>query len=139
MESFTQGVISTHAVKLLMRRLKNASIEAVHVQTHSGCAAPPLPAADEGDVQAVVLGDPASTDQTIESGGADFWLHPCDCLPRGWGNKPPVDPEVFKSIPPESDSLGYNEFAPGPTLISEGALACSSIGLIDPASHASAF
>ena len=70
---------------------------------------------EEGaDMQPIILDDPNTEDP------ADFWLHPCDCASKMWGDKPPVDPQVFAQMPPESP----DEFVPSPMVIVEGQFVC---------------
>lgn len=59
----------------------------------------------------MVFDDP-STEQP-----ADFWLHPCDCLPLPWGSAWPADSLALENIPPGSNG----SFIPPPFLIVSGA------------------
>ncbi|CAE7331786.1 ACBP2, partial [Symbiodinium necroappetens] len=52
----------------------------------------------------------------------DFWLHPCDCVPPGWGLGFPANALVAEGLPPASDGA----FIPPPLLIVQGQFACPS-------------
>ena len=38
----------------------------------------------------------------------DFWLHPCDCVPPGWGLGFPANALVAEGLPPASDGSGLS-------------------------------
>eukprot|EP00439_Symbiodinium_sp_Y106_P008903 s253_g1.t1 len=84
------------------------------------CGQPPNIAEEDVDIQPMVLDDPSTHD------GADYWLHPCDCAPKAWGEKPPVDPLVYAQLPPDSP----DNFVPSPLIIVEGEFVCSPSSLL---------
>eukprot|EP00439_Symbiodinium_sp_Y106_P068875 s3196_g11.t1 len=51
-----------------------------------------------------------------------YWLHPCDCVPPGWGLGFPANALVAEGLPPASDGA----FIPPPLLIVQGQFACPS-------------
>lgn len=65
--------------------------------------------------EGLILDDPATPE--IE---ADFWLHPCHCVPPDWGNNAPVTAEAVAEIPAGSQNL----FEASPFLVVEGAFVC---------------
>ncbi|CAE7525385.1 unnamed protein product [Symbiodinium natans] len=69
---------------------------------------------EEADIQPIILDDPNTGDPE------DFWLHPCARSWQMWGDKPPVDPQVFAQMPPES----ADDFVPSPMMIVEGQFVC---------------
>ncbi|CAE7865610.1 ACBP4 [Symbiodinium microadriaticum] len=56
----------------------------------------------------------------------DHWLHPCDCVPPGWGLGFPANALVAEGLPPASDGA----FIPPPLLIVQGQFACPSRQLL---------
>jgi len=84
------------------------------------CGQPPNITEEDVDIQPMVLDDPSTHD------GADYWLHPCDCAPKAWGEKPPVDPLVYAQLPPDSP----DNFVPSPLIIVEGEFVCSPSSLL---------
>lgn len=70
----------------------------------------------------MVFDDP-STEQP-----ADFWLHPCDCLPLPWGSAWPADSLALENIPPGSNG----SFIPPPFLIVSGAVDVGIGAVVDP-------
>jgi len=75
---------------------------------------------DEGPqvVQPLVVDDPGTAEV------ADFWLHPCACVPQAWGSASPVDAQAFSKIPPPTSSHPFNNFIPAPFTIVEGQFTC---------------
>ncbi|CAE7191726.1 Rs1 [Symbiodinium natans] len=69
---------------------------------------------EEVDVQPMVLDDPNTR------APADYWLHPCDCAGKDWGDNMPVDPAVFALLPPESP----DDFIPSPLDLVVGQFVC---------------
>ena len=62
----------------------------------------------------LILDDPA-TSLIVE----DYWLHPCQCVPRDWDGAP-VTPDAIADIPPNSG----NQFLAPPFEIVSGAFVC---------------
>ena len=85
-----------------------------------GCTAPNVTVVtvdgpeEESTVEALKLDDPAS--DTVD----DHWLHPCQCIPTGWGNLPPVFIESISEVPAGSN----NEFLPSRINIVDGQFVC---------------
>ena len=63
----------------------------------------------------LILDDPA-TSQIVEN----YWLHPCQCVPRDWDSGSPVNLDVIADIPPDSN----NQFLAPPFEIVSGAFVC---------------
>ncbi|CAE7217216.1 ACBP2 [Symbiodinium sp. CCMP2592] len=78
------------------------------------CTQPPNITDEEDAVPRMILDNPDT------SGPEDYWLHPCDCAPKVWGDAPPMDQEVFAALPPESPE----QFIPAPVVIVEGQFVC---------------
>ncbi|CAE7465007.1 Rs1 [Symbiodinium sp. CCMP2456] len=84
------------------------------------CGQPANITEEDVDIQPMILDDPSTWD------GADYWLHPCDCAPKAWGEKPPVDPLVYAQLPPDTP----DNFVPSPLVIVEGEFVCSPSSLL---------
>jgi hypothetical protein len=58
----------------------------------------------------------------------DHNLHPCDCCPEKWGNKPPVTSASFQAV---ATSRPYNIFTPTQISIVSGQFTCALHGLAE--------
>eukprot|EP00933_Yihiella_yeosuensis_P021070 TRINITY_DN16769_c0_g1_i1.p1 TRINITY_DN16769_c0_g1~~TRINITY_DN16769_c0_g1_i1.p1 ORF type:complete len:2816 (-),score=557.46 TRINITY_DN16769_c0_g1_i1:303-8750(-) len=91
------------------------------------CGPPPniTGALAKATVQPMIVDDPATPEP------ADHWLHPCDCAPKAWGDKPPVDPSAFEMEVVDSK----DGFIPAPLEIVSGQVACPARNLLPDGVH----